>query len=93
MTNSQAAVYESWLVRCSPRTPDFSREQSASIPLILQESADAICTQPRDPPPPSLLHAIFVTIRENIWLLRGIKPGFRQWEFDITTTMPVGVRH
>ena len=32
--------------------PGFSREQSATIPLILQESADATCAQPRDPPPP-----------------------------------------
>ena len=42
MTNSQAAAHENWLVRCFPRVPGFSREHSASIPLILQESVDAI---------------------------------------------------
>ena len=30
MINSQAVTLESWLVRCSPRAPGFSREQSAS---------------------------------------------------------------
>ena len=58
VTNSQAAAHESWLVRRSPGTPGFSREQSTSIPLILQETAHATCTQPLDPPPPSFLHAI-----------------------------------
>ena len=67
MTNSQEAAHESWLVRCSPCTPGFSCEQYASTPLILQESADHTCTQRRDPPPPSFLHANFVVIRENIF--------------------------
>ena len=61
----QAAAHESWLVRCSLHAPGFRGEQSASIPLILQESADATCTHPPDVPPPSFLHANFVAIREN----------------------------
>ena len=36
------------------------------ISVILQEWAEATCTQPRDPlPPTSLLHANFVTLRDN----------------------------
>ena len=66
MTNSQAAAHESWLVRCSPRALGFSCEQSASITLILQKSANATCTQPCDPPTLSVLHASFVAIGENI---------------------------
>ena len=66
MTKSQAAAHESWLVRCSPRASGFSHEQSASIPLILQESADATCTQPRNPPSPLFLHTSFVAIRKNV---------------------------
>ena len=61
----QAAAHESWLVRCSLLAPGFRGEQSASIPLILQESADTTCTHPPDVPPPSFLHANFVAIREN----------------------------
>ena len=66
MTNSQAAAHESWLVRCSPRALGFNCEQSASITLILQKSANATCTQPCDPPTLSVLHANFVAIGENI---------------------------
>ena len=87
MTNSQAAAHESWLVRGSPRAPGFSCEQSASIPPILQEPADVTCTQPRDLPPPSFLHANFMAKEEYIWHFRGIKPGLLRWEFDVTTTM------
>ena len=29
LTNSQGTNHESWMVRCSPRAPGFSREQSA----------------------------------------------------------------
>ena len=76
MTDSQAAAHESWLVRCSPRTPDFSREQSASIPLILQESGDATCTRPCDPPSPIVFaRQLCGNKEEYIWLLRGIEPG------------------
>ena len=70
MTNSQAAAHESWLVRGSPRAPGFSCEQSASIPLILQEPADFTCTQPRDPPP----HRFYMPIswqRKNIFGTSG----------------------
>ena len=38
----------------------FCPEQDASIPLILQESADATCTQPRDSPPQLFLHVFTV---------------------------------
>ena len=31
MTNSQAATHDSWLVRCSPRTPEFSRSNQHKI--------------------------------------------------------------
>ena len=78
MTNSQAAAHESWLVRYSPRALGFSREQSASIPLILKKSVDATSTQHRDLPPPSFLHANFVAIRENIFSSPGeSNQGFR----------------
>ena len=29
LTISQGAIYESWMARCSPRAPEFSREQYA----------------------------------------------------------------
>ena len=29
LTNSQGAIHESWMARCSPRAPGFSREQYA----------------------------------------------------------------
>ena len=67
MTNSQTASHKSWLVRCSSRTQVFSPKQSVSIPLILQDSAVATCTQPRYHPPPSFLHANFVAVRKNIF--------------------------
>ena len=57
-------------MRGSPRAPGFSCEQSASIPLILQEPADFTCTQPRDPPP----HRFYMPIswqRENIFGTSG----------------------
>ena len=31
LTNSQGAIQESWIARCSPRAPGFSREQYAKI--------------------------------------------------------------
>ena len=31
VTNSQAAIHESWLVRCSPRSPGFSRDNLQAI--------------------------------------------------------------
>ena len=31
LTNSQGAIHESWMARCSPRAPGFSREQYACI--------------------------------------------------------------
>ena len=34
LTNSQGAIHESWMARCSPRAPGFSREQYASYSLI-----------------------------------------------------------
>ena len=34
-TNSQAADQESWMVRCSPRTLGFSREQSTSLNILV----------------------------------------------------------
>ena len=70
--------HESWLVRCSPRTPDFSCKQSASIPLILQEPGDVTSTHPCDPPPPSFSHANLVAIRENIFSSsRELNQSFR----------------
>ena len=68
--------------------PGFSREQSATIPLILQESADATCAQPRDPPPPIVFTCQFRRNKgEYVWLFRGTEPGLPRWEFDVTSTM------
>ena len=33
LTNSQGAIHESWMARCSPRAPGFSREQYAKYGL------------------------------------------------------------
>ena len=79
MTNCQAAAHESWLVRCFAPSTSFIGEKSASVPLILQESADATCTQPCYPFPPSFLHANFVPIKENIVGSSGeLNQGFPQ---------------
>ena len=89
MTNNQAAAHESRLVRFSPRAPGFSCEQSASISLILQDSADATSTQPRDPTSPSFLHAHFMQYGRTYLAPPGIEPGLPRWDFYVTTTINV----
>ena len=38
MTNSQAADHDSWLVRCSPRAPGFSRSNQHNYIQGLEEN-------------------------------------------------------
>ena len=44
LTNSQGPIHESWMARCSPHAPGFSREQYAQfqilISLKLEKSTD-----------------------------------------------------
>ena len=66
----------------SPPTYTSSTVPTHSIHLILQDSVDFTCTLHRDPPTPSLLHAKFVAVRDNMFRYSG----------NGTRTFMVGVR-
>ena len=68
----------------SPPTYTSATVSTPSIPILhSRQSPDVTCTWPRDPPPPLLLHANCVTLRENMLVFLGNR----------TRTSAVGFRH
>ena len=75
LTNSEGAIHEKWLARCSPCAPGFGCEQytpshSLGILLPMVSTRQFLCEK-----------------MESIKLLWEFEPGLQRWGLTVLTTM------